>query len=226
MQSPDDTPISGLLPALGQVSSIAGPEGDLEIAFQEAESADANKIVLICHPHPQHGGTMDNKVVTTLARTYSKLGWHSLRFNFRGVGKSAGSYGEFIGEIEDAKAIFAFLRNGFPDAVIALAGFSFGSAVAANVALGATDIAHLLLVAPPVGKYDLDYPNKFSCPTLVIQGGIDDIVDLEKTRNWADSVSGKFIYCELAESGHFFHGKLTELADTLTENFSPRTAAP
>lgn len=220
MQSLDDTSETSLSSGLVRLSSIAGPAGELEIAFRKAVNPKGENIAVICHPHPLHGGTMDNKVVTTLSRIYSKMGWHSLRFNFRGVGASSGSYGELSGEIEDLQAVVGFVRDSVPAATLCLAGFSFGSAVAANVARDG-GFAHLLLVAPPVGKYDLDYPESFPCPTLVVQGELDDVVDLEQTRRWAGSVKGEFRYCEIPDTGHFFHGKLTELADVVSENFLP-----
>lgn len=222
MQSHDAHLESELSKMLSQLSSIVGPAGKLEVDFRQGSDVAADKVAIICHPHPQHGGTMDNKVVTTLSRTYSKLGWHSLRFNFRGVGRSEGTYGNLQGEIEDLRAIVTFIRSEFPQATICLAGFSFGSSVAANIATSEKEIAHLLLVAPPVGKYDLDYPNSFPCPTLVLQGAHDDVVDLERTRAWAQSVADTFTYCEIPDAGHFFHGKLTELAAELSNHFSPR----
>lgn len=213
-----------MIDTLSQLSTVPGPAGDLEVGFRAGESAEAKNIAIICHPHPLHGGTMDNKVVTTLSRTYSKMGWHSLRFNFRGVGRSAGSYGHLNGEIEDLKAVVAYVRNQFPGAKICLAGFSFGAAVAANVATADSQITHLLLIAPPVGKYDLDFPDGFSCPVLVVQGGEDDIVDLPRTQAWAKSKKGDFKYCEMAGAEHFFHGKLTELAAVVVDNFHPGAA--
>jgi alpha/beta superfamily hydrolase len=222
MQSLDDTSEFDLPSILGRLSAINGPAGSLEVDFRESADPRAGKVAVICHPHPQHDGTMDNKVVTTLSRTYSKLGWHSLRFNFRGVGQSDGSYGHLKGEIEDLQAIVSFIRTEFPHAVISLAGFSFGSAVAANVAKSEEGIAHLLLIAPPVGKYELEFPENLACPTLVVQGSLDDVVDLARTRDWAKSAKGKITYCELPDAGHFFHGKLTELATTVSKNFSPQ----
>ena len=222
MQSLDDTSKPELPSKLGQLSAINGPAGALEVDFKVGADPRAGNVAVICHPHPQHGGTMDNKVVTTLSRVYGKLGWHSLRFNFRGVGQSDGSYGHLKGEIEDLKAIVSFIRTEFPLAAIRLAGFSFGSAVAANVAKSEEGIAHLLLIAPPVGKYELEFPENLSCPTLVVQGALDDIVDLAQTRSWAETEKNNFTYCELPDAGHFFHGKLTELATTVSNNFSPR----
>ena len=194
---------------------IEGPAGQLELRPEAAEDLQAGSVVIICHPHPQHGGTLDNKVVTTVSRTCRALGWHSVRFNFRGVGLSEGEFGNLQGEIADLQAVLVYTRKQFPGMSICLAGFSFGSAVAAKVAETDDHIAQLLLVAPPVGKYDLDYPQYFACPTLVIQGAEDEIVDLAQTRAWAATAGGNFHYREMPDTGHFFHGKLTQLRDLI-----------
>jgi uncharacterized protein len=203
-----------------QSLKIAGPAGVLELRLKAGVAADSQRVAIICHPHPLHGGTMDNKVVTTLARTYGELGMHCLRFNFRGVGNSEGSHGYLQGEIEDLRAVVNYVRQRRPDLDICLAGFSFGAAVAANVARADEAILHLLMIAPPVGKYDLEFPSEFLCPTLVVQGTMDDIVDLQRTRDWAAGIGGNFIYVEMDQAGHFFHGKLTELRDRVVEHFN------
>ena len=115
---------------------IAGPAGDLACAIDEPDTASKPRgLALICHPHPLHGGTMDNKVVTTLARAFAQCGWRAVRFNFRGVGASQGVWGEVVGEVEDARAVLAALRQG--DEPFAVAGFSFGGYVASHLSAGA-----------------------------------------------------------------------------------------
>jgi hypothetical protein len=200
---------------------VPGPAGKLELRWRADADPSADKVAVVCHPHPLHDGTMDNKVVTTLARTYHELGWHTVRFNFRGVGNSEGEHGYLRGEIEDLRAVLAFVRQQLPQAVIGLAGFSFGSAVVANVALSDGNIDHLVLIAPPVGKYDLDYPPAFPCPTLVVQGDQDEVVDIARTRDWAAGVQGEFHYREMPGAGHFFHGRLTELRDLVMTDLPP-----
>ena len=204
-----------------QKLSVPGAAGALELRWHAGVDPSADRAVIVCHPHPLHGGTMDNKVVTTLARTYRDIGWHALRFNFRGVGKSEGEYGHLQGEIDDLESVLAFVRKQLPQSAIALAGFSFGSAVVANLTLRNGDIDHLVLIAPPVGKYELDFPTAFPCPTLVVQGDQDEIVDLSRTRDWASGVQGEFHYREMSGAGHFFHGRLTELRDLVLAGLPP-----
>ncbi|HSC66336.1 MAG TPA: alpha/beta fold hydrolase, partial [Cellvibrio sp.] len=115
---------------------IPGPSGQLEAIIHQGDNeghfAGRELLVVICHPHPVHGGTMDNKVVTTLMRTYRDLGVHVLRFNFRGVGKSEGSFDNAIGEVDDLRAVIAWVDQQLPDTSLLLAGFSFGSSIAAQ----------------------------------------------------------------------------------------------
>ncbi len=197
-----------------QTHFIAGPAGALELVLRGAGRAGAEPaIAVICHPHPLHGGTMDNKVVTTLARTYLEQGIDTVRFNFRGVGQSQGEHGYLEGEVADLQAVIDFLGAQFPGRGLLLAGFSFGSAVAARCAEANPAVTHLLLIAPPVGKYDLSFPQQFPCRTLVVQGDQDEVVDLHKTRAWAATGQGDFSYLEMPGVGHFFHGQLVQLAD-------------
>ncbi len=113
---------------------IPGPSGVLQAVLRQSASDEMNHLFIICHPHPQHGGTMQNKVVTTLARAAGDLGISSIRFNYRGVGASDGTYGEFSGECDDLRAVISWVKSEFPDRKLHLAGFSFGSGVASVVA--------------------------------------------------------------------------------------------
>jgi uncharacterized protein len=185
--------------------SVAGPAGVLECAVDApAHGAEPRGVVVICHPHPQHGGTMDNKVVQTLARALLQLGYRSARFNFRGVGASQGAWDEGRGEVEDALAVVAALReHGRP---LVLAGFSFGGYVAAAAAArlaGDERAERLILVGPSTQKQQVPpVPDD----TLVVHGELDDVVPLAATLAWARPQG--LPVTVVPGGGHFFHGQL------------------
>ncbi len=197
---------------------IAGPAGQIECAIDDPADTDvaARAVAVICHPHPQHGGTMDNKVAQTLARAFVQLGHRAVRFNFRGVGGSEGAWDEGRGEIDDALAVIAAHREaGRP---LLLAGFSFGGFVAASAAdrLPAADKpAWLALVAPSTQKQTVPpVPEN----TFVVHGEADDVVPLSSTLDWARPQV--LPVTVVPGAGHFFHGQLTLLKNLLVRNGS------
>lgn len=201
--------------------SIPGPSGVLESVSNRGE-ADAplssiNGIAVICHPHPQHGGTMDNKVVTTLMRTYRDLGIHVLRFNFRGVGKSEGTFDNAIGELDDLLAVIAWVKNNMPQSPNLMAGFSFGSSIVARASYIVEGLRHLTLVAPPVERYEYDREGVFNAPVCVIQGDQDERVLAQGVYDWVEKLDSPTDLIRYPEAGHFFHGFLTSLKTDLTE---------
>lgn len=187
---------------------LAGPAGAIEVAL-DAPPADApvNGVVVICHPHPQHGGTMDNKVAQTLARAFVQLGYRAVRFNFRGVGASEGAWDEGRGEVDDALAVIAAVRE--PGRPLALAGFSFGgyvaSQAAARLAAGAP-VERLVLVGPATRNFDVA---AVPADTLVVHGEADDVVPLQATLDWARPQHLPVVV--VPGVGHFFHGQLSLL---------------
>jgi hypothetical protein len=198
--------------------TIPGPAGDLEVrvaAAAEGTLTAYNFTAIVCHPHPQHGGTMDNKVVTTLARSYRKLGCNTVRFNFRGVGRSAGHFGHGDGEQEDALAVCRYASAQHPGGGLLLAGFSFGGGVAMRVVRQLTAVRHLALVAPSLRHFPADGMGTFHCPTLVLQGEQDEVLDAGDVYRWVDDLQGVVKLVRVADTGHFFHGKLVALADYL-----------
>ena len=201
--------------------SLAGPAGALECALDEP-ATPARGLALLCHPHPQFGGTMDNKVVQTLARAFTALGYTSLRFNFRGVGASAGAWDEGRGEVDDALAVAAARRA--PGQPLVLAGFSFGGYVAAQARarLAASAPAErLVLVAPAVGRFDVP---PVPSDTLVVHGEQDDVVPLAALMDWARPQALPLTV--LPGTGHFFHGNLPRLKQVVTTAWAwhPATA--
>lgn len=196
--------------------TVPGPAGDIECAVDAPDSSPKGTAV-VCHPHPQHGGTLDNKVVQTLARVFVTLGWRSVRFNFRGVGESQGAWDEGIGEIDDALAVIAAVRD--PALPLMLAGFSFGGYVAASAAqqLGAAaQPTRLVLVGPSTQKQDVP---AVPADTVVIHGETDDVVPLAATLAWARPQSLPVIV--FPGVGHFFHGQLSLLKSVLLQQLQP-----
>ncbi len=194
---------------------IDGPAGSLE-ALLEDPGADGRHFAVVCHPHPLHGGTMHNKVVHTLARALQEQGMPTLRFNYRGVGASAGAYDDGRGETEDALAVIAWGRRRWPGAQLVLAGFSFGAAVALRAALAA-GAAQLITVAPAI-THPGAAPLRPACPWLLVAGDADDLVDFGQLRAWAAAFQPPPTLRVLAGGDHFFHGRLQELRAAVSEH--------
>ncbi|WP_440468349.1 alpha/beta hydrolase [Pseudomonas sp. YH-1] len=194
---------------------LDGPEGQLEALH--LATPDATGVALICHPHPLFAGTMQNKVVATLQRAARDAGYATLRFNFRGVGQSAGSYAEGRGEVDDALAAARWLAEQHPDLPLTLMGFSFGSCVAGNAAERleeeGAELAQLFMLAPPVERFDVDLPER--CPLTVIQPEADEVVTPERVYAWSAGLSKPHELIRIPECSHFFHGKLIELKDLI-----------
>jgi alpha/beta superfamily hydrolase len=193
---------------------ISGPAGAIECAIDRPGTAPRG-LAVVCHPHPQFGGTLDNKVVQTIARACLELGWASVRFNFRGVGASAGRWDEGRGEIDDALAVIAAFRarDEFAGLAMMLGGFSFGGyvAVAASQRLDpAQRPRRLVLVGPSTEKQSVA---AVPADTLVIHGESDDVVPLAATLAWARPQNLPVIV--FPGVGHFFHGQLALLKKTI-----------
>jgi alpha/beta superfamily hydrolase len=193
-------------------TTIAGPVGTLEVAINvPAESPRG--IALVAHPHPLQGGTLDNKVVQTLAKTFVALRYASVRFNFRGVGKSEGHFADGIGETDDAMAALAFGRTRFPglgESPPVLAGFSFGSYVQARVA-ALVEPQRVVLIGPAVSRFAAD---TLPADTIVIHGEQDDVVPLADVLAWARPKQLPIVV--FPGCGHFFHGRLAQLQQAIT----------
>ncbi|AUY33912.1 alpha/beta fold hydrolase [Pseudomonas soli] len=201
---------------------IDGPTGQLEALYLDV--ADARGAVLICHPNPVQGGTMLNKVVSTLQRTARDAGYVTLRFNYRGVGQSAGSHDMGAGEVADAEAAAAWLRQQHPELPLVLMGFSFGGFVAASLAgrLEAADVElqQLFMIAPAVMRLNAQFPLPERVALIVVQPDTDEVVDPQLVYDWSAALSRPHELLKVAECGHFFHGKLTDLKDLLLPRLS------
>jgi alpha/beta superfamily hydrolase len=190
--------------------SVAGPAGELVCAIDAPATSAVRGLALICHPHPQHGGTMDNKVVVTLARAFVQCGWRAVRFNFRGVGGSSGAWDEGRGEIDDALAVAQALRHGAEP--LALAGFSFGGYVASQAA-AALAADSLVLIAPATQNFTVAPVPR---GTLVIHAEADEVVPLACTLEWARPQSQPVVV--VPGGGHFFHGQLPLLRELVVRH--------
>ena len=190
---------------------LEGPAGRIEAAVELPKPDDARRAVaVIGHPHPPDGGTMNNKVVTTIARALAELGIASVRFNFRGVGQSAGEYDAGRGETLDYLAVAQWLQAQRPNDALWLAGFSFGAWVALRAARQ-LPVQQMVCIAPPVGFRDFTGVPAPPCPWLVVQGEADDVVDPQQVFDWAEKVENPPTLVRMAEAGHFFHGRLVDL---------------
>jgi len=196
---------------IGENFLIPGPAGSLEALLSTPKAGeDIKGISVICHPHPLHGGTMANKVVHILSNTFNELGRLTLRFNFRGVGRSKGRFDEGVGETQDLIAVVSWLQARYPDLPLWLAGFSFGSYVSLR-AQAELDVQKLLLVAPPVSLFDFTELPTPAMPWMVIQGAKDDVVSPEKVSLWAGQHKNAPHYEWFGDADHFFHGRLSKI---------------
>ena len=191
---------------------LAGPAGAIECAL-DAPGGEPVGVAVICHPHPVHGGTMDNKVVITLARAFLQLGFRTVRFNFRGAGGSKGAWDEGRGEVDDALAVIAAQRD--PNTRFMLAGFSFGAYVAATAAARLAEPSRperMVLVGASTQKQQVP---PVPADTVVIHGETDDVVPLAATLDWARPQALPVIV--LPGVGHFFHGQLSLLKNVVVQ---------
>ena len=185
---------------------IDGPTGPLEVVLNAPETTPAG-IALVAHPHSLQGGTLDNKVVQTLAKTFYALGYAVVRFNFRGVGGSGGTFDDGVGETDDALTVLAYARGALGDALpIVLAGFSFGSFVQSRVAQRIAP-QRMVLVGPAVRRFPVEH---VPADTIVIHGEEDDVVPLADVLAWARPQHLPIVV--FPGCGHFVHGRLPQLS--------------
>jgi alpha/beta superfamily hydrolase len=211
-------------PPVPRRTSIDGPAGEIEARIEDpATDARPAAVGVVCHPHPLYGGTMQNKVVHTLARAMQELGVPTVRFNFRGVGASAGGYDGGAGELEDALAVCQWSRRQWNCDALWLAGFSFGAAVALQAASLVRPVA-LVTVAPPVGRLIVAPISPPGCPWLVVQGNRDELVDFATVKAWASGQPQPPELMVLDDAEHFFHGRLGELREGVIRFLSRMSA--
>lgn len=193
---------------------IPGPVGALEAIYELPADAELAGVAVVCHPHPQHGGTMHNKVAHTLARAFLRSGFAVLRFNFRGTEASEGSYDNGVGELDDALAALDWISERHPGLPAWLAGFSFGAAIAVRAAV-AMPVAGLVSVAPAIYRFASNLEGQPDCPWLIIQGDEDELVEVDATVAWVDSLAPGPELLIMTGAEHFFHGRLHELREAV-----------
>lgn len=199
------------------------PNGKLEVCIEHpaADLENPQAVALICHPHPLHGGTMKNKVISTLAKTFRELNCISVRFNYRGVGKSDGHYDNGIGETDDALFLLNWIQQNFTPKKTYLAGFSFGAFVSLRAAtLTPLKLTHLWMVAPAILHADYQLLAPPACPWTVIIPENDTIAEPYATYDWIALQHPKPNILSFDQASHFFDGRLIELRDRIKQQLS------
>jgi len=189
---------------------VNGPDGRLEGRYRPGESR-RSPIALILHPHPQHGGTMNNKIVHAMFQIFANRGFSVLRINFRGVGRSQGEFDHGLGELSDAAAALDWLQNYHADASgYWIGGFSFGAWIAMQVLMRRPEIEGFIAISPPANMYDFTFLAPCPSSGLILHGGADELVPepgvatlAEKLRTQKDIVID---YRVIAGANHFYHG--------------------
>jgi len=197
---------------------IAGPAGSLECIAAFSGDTEPQSLAVICHPHPQHGGTFQNKVVYGIDKALVKKGALSIRFNFRGVGGSEGEYDHGKGEVDDLLAVITRVRQAYPDLPLWLAGFSFGAYIAYQAHL-IINTTQLLLVAPAVNLFDFVSLPAPKCSCLVIQGEEDEVINSQDVFAWAEQHRA-ILTVPVPATGHFFHKKINMLQEIITNRMT------
>jgi uncharacterized protein len=193
-----------------------GPAGRVEAILKEPLTP-AGRIAVVCHPHPLFGGTMHNKVVYRIAKSFQNASFAVLRFNFRGVGHSQGEHDEGRGEQDDLRAAIKFMKEKYPDAEVWLAGFSFGSSVVLRAGCSDSSIRALVAAGAPVSKFDFIEVMACDKPKLFVQGGLDEFgrpADLER---FVAKLSEPKTLKIIEGADHFFEGRLAELEKAVSD---------
>lgn len=200
---------------------LRGPAGKLECVSDVPDLSDElPATIVICHPHPLHGGTMHNKVVTIMERSMRELGLRTIRFNFRGAGESEGEHDEGYGETDDLFAVTEFVRRTRPNDQLWLGGFSFGAYIALRAAQN-LQLGQLICIAPPVDRFKFSELQHPGCPWLVVQGDEDEIVALEDVICWLEDVDPQPEFMVMEQASHFFHRRLMDLRGLLKNGVRP-----
>ncbi len=192
---------------------IEGPAGRLEALLEEPDDLTPREVCLVCHPHPAHGGTMHNKVVYRIAKGLRRSGSIVLRFNFRGVGRSEGSYDNMVGELEDARAALAWLRARYPDLPYSLAGFSFGSRIIMRLGCSAAGAERLIAVGFPTWREDNSYLARCTAPKLFVQSTLDEFGPRPAFEALMETVAEPKSVVFIEAGDHFFLGALDKLEE-------------
>ena len=203
---------------------IPAPHGHLEALLRETDG-DPRGLAVVCHPHPLHGGTMHTKAVYRAAQALADAGFHTLRFNFRGVGASTGSYGEGIEEIDDVRAALDWFEEEYPGLSFLVAGFSFGSMVGLRAGVDDDRVVALLGLGLPVGLYEFEFLEEAGKPVHVIQGEEDEFGGGPQVQGVVDALGDGVTLERIPGSGHFFHDHFEELREAVERYVTEGAAA-
>lgn len=195
---------------------IEGPAGKLEALLKEP-AGEVSRVAIVCHPHPLFGGTMHNKVVYRIAKAFLNEGFATVRFNFRGTGRSQGAHDAGNGEQDDLRAVIRFVEEKYKEAELWLAGFSFGARVMLSVGCGESRPRALVAGGTPVSKYDFSSFARCEKPKLFIQGGKDEFGSVEDLEKFVAGVSGPSQIKIVDGADHFFEGRLDEVQQAVSE---------
>lgn len=209
---------------------INGPEGRLEGRYHHVGAPDA-PLAVILHPHPQHGGTMNNRVVYNLFHAFVKRGFCVLRFNFRGVGRSQGAYARGEGELSDAAAVLDWMQSINPDArAVWVGGFSFGAWIGMQLLMRRPEIAGFLSVAPPANMYDFTFLAPCPSSGIIVNGDQDEIVPMEDVKKLVDKLKAQrgitIDHTIIKGANHLFSDRLEELNRVIEGYLDKRLTAP
>lgn len=193
---------------------IPGPVGRLEALLERPRGQEPSAVAVVCHPHPQHGGTMQNKVAHTLARAFVNSGFAALRFNFRGVGASDGEFDEGKGEVDDVLAVGAYAAEAFANEPLWYAGFSFGAAMSVLASVLHTP-AGLVSAAPAAFRVGKDLTGQPDCPWLIVHAENDELIPIDESLAWFNQLQPGPELNVFSGASHFFHGRLVELRATV-----------
>jgi alpha/beta superfamily hydrolase len=194
---------------------LNGPAGRLEAILEEPEEGPPREAALVCHPHPQHGGTMHNKVVYRISRGLRRTGAAVLRFNYRGVNLSEGAYAHGAGELEDARAALAYLRGRYPQLPVTLAGFSFGARIALRLACGGAGARRAIAVGFPTVDKDRAYLESCTIPRLFVQSTLDEFGPRSELEPLVAALPDPKQVVWIEAQDHFFTGALEELEEQI-----------
>jgi alpha/beta superfamily hydrolase len=198
------------------VRSIPGPAGPLE-ALLDLPAGAPRAAVVFAHPLPTHGGSMHTKVVFQGAKALARIGCAVLRFNFRGVGRSAGAWDNGPGELDDYRAALDFMAAQYPGLEIWAAGFSFGSYIATTVGSEDARVCALIAIAPPVDRYGFEPVKRSTKPKFIVHGERDELISLKMVRHFYAQLQEPRELVEIDRANHLFEGQATEVGDALEE---------
>jgi alpha/beta superfamily hydrolase len=220
VESPDIKQVNEF-PTARQEFFLRGPAGKLECVADVPDREDElPATIVLCHPHPLHGGTMHNKVVTIMERSMRELGLRTIRFNFRGAGESDGEHDEGYGETDDLFAVTEWVRQVRPHDELWLGGFSFGAYISLRAAQN-LQLGQLISIAPPVDRFEFSSVQHPNCPWLVVQGDEDEVVAIEDVNCWIEKLDPPPDFLVMEMAGHFFHRRLMDLRGLLKNGVRP-----